>query len=104
MPANLKITVIKKLSWKEMGFDKQHPEVQDFVDAYCGLWEEGREFIVGEDGKMPADFCTWAWADIWPEICTLRFGGNFPWIKKEGLIYASCTDAVRPVLFKIERM
>lgn len=103
MRARLKITVIRKLSWKEM-FSEQLPHVSKNVADYCGLWEEGREFTVEEDGKMPEGFCTWAWADIWPVICTLRFGGNFPWMEKEGLGYSCCTDGVRPVFFKIERI
>jgi uncharacterized repeat protein (TIGR04076 family) len=103
MKARLKITVMKKLSWKEM-FPEQLPHVPEEVTEYCNRLDEGSEFIVEEDGKMPEGFCTWAWSDVWPVICTLRFGGNFPWVDKEGLAYSCCTDAVRPVLFKIERM
>jgi uncharacterized repeat protein (TIGR04076 family) len=53
---------------------------------------------------MPAGFCTWAWHDIYPAVTGLRFGGNYPWMKKEGAIYSCCSDGARPVFFKIERV
>ena len=99
----LKITVIKKLSSQEV-YGEPLPEVSENVPSYCENLEVGQEFIVDESEKMPAGFCTWAWHDIYPEVTGLQFGANFPWIKKEGLIYSCCTDGVRPVFFKIERM
>ena len=101
--SNVKITVIKKLSWKEMG-DKQLPDVAEGVADYCEMLPEGKEFIIGDKFEMPEGFCNWAWHDIYPEVMTLRFGGSFPWIKKEGMIYSSCSDGVRPVIFKLERI
>jgi uncharacterized repeat protein (TIGR04076 family) len=103
MRARLKITVIKKLSWREI-YPEPLPHVAAEVSEYCDRLDEGREFIVEADGNMPEGFCTWAWHDIYPEVCTLRFGGHFPWISKEGLVYSCCTDGVRPVFFKIERI
>jgi len=54
-------------------------------------------------GPMPAGFCTWAWHDIYPAVTSLRFGGNFPWMKKEGMVISCCSDGARPVFFRIER-
>jgi len=62
------------------------------------------EFIVEEAGAMPSGFCTWAWHDIYPAVTGLRFGGNYPWMKKDGMIYSCCSDGARPVFFKIERL
>jgi len=99
----LKITVLKKLSAKEV-YGKPLPEVAEDMSAYCDRLEVGQEFIVEESGAMPAGFCTWAWHDIFPAVTGLRFGGNYSWMKKEGMTYACCSDGARPVFFKIERV
>ena len=99
----LKITVLKKLSAQEV-YGHPLPDVDESMAAYCDRLEVGQEFTVDETGAMPAGFCTWAWHDIYPEVTALRFGGDFPWIKKAGMIYSCCTDGVRPVFFKIERI
>jgi uncharacterized repeat protein (TIGR04076 family) len=99
----LKITVLQKLSAKEV-YGKPLPEVAEDVTPYCDRLEVGQEFRVDESGAMPAGFCTWAWHDIYPAVTGLRFGGNYPWIKREGLIYSCCSDGARPVFFKIERL
>jgi uncharacterized repeat protein (TIGR04076 family) len=101
--SKVKITVAKKLDTKDI-FKTQMPETSDDFKTMCTLWEEGKEFIVQEDGKLPSDFCSWAWHDIHREISILRFGGNFPWMKKPGIVYSCCTDGLRPVIFKLERV
>jgi len=97
------ITVIKKFGRMDV-FGKELPEVAEGLDEVCNVVNEGQKFVILEDGKMPEGFCTWAWHDIYPEITTLRFGGNFPWIKEEGMIYSSCSDGLRPVIFKLSRI
>ena len=102
--SKVKITVEKKLDTRDV-FGSQMPEVSDdFQETTCTLWEEGREFTVQEDGKMPPDFCSWAWHDIHRELSVLRFGGDFPWMRNPGMGYACCTDGLRPVVFKLERI
>jgi uncharacterized repeat protein (TIGR04076 family) len=98
----IKITVVKRLSPKEV-FGEAPPEVPADLSPYCDRLNEGQEFIVEESGTMPQGFCSWAWHDIYPALTGLRFGGNYPWVTKEGMIYSCCTDGVRPVIFKIER-
>jgi uncharacterized repeat protein (TIGR04076 family) len=99
----LKITVLKKLSSKEV-YGHPLPEVSDTMAAYCDRLEVGQEFQVDEAGTMPAGFCTWAWHDLYPTVTTLRFGGNFPWMKEEGMGISCCSDGARPVFFRIERV
>jgi len=99
----LKITVIKKLSSKEV-YGQPLPEVSEEMAPYCDRLEVGQEFTVEESGAIPSGFCTWAWHDIYPAVTGLRFGGDYPWMKKEGLIYSCCSDGIRPVFFKIERL
>ena len=99
----IRVTVAKKMNLKDI-FGSQLPETSDaFQGPVCTLWEEGKEFVVEKDGKMPPDFCSWAWHDIHRDLTVLRFGGNFPWMKKPGIGYVSCTDGLRPVIFKLER-
>ncbi len=99
----VKITVLKKLSAEEV-YGGPLPEVGDEMAPYCDRFQVGQEFIMDESGTIPTGFCTWAWHDIYPAVTGLRFGGNFPWMKKEGMIYSCCSDGVRPVFFKIERL
>jgi uncharacterized repeat protein (TIGR04076 family) len=100
MVFDVKITVIKKLSTIDLyGNSLDGEELES-----CGKFTLGQEFIVGQDGNIPKGFCAWAWHDIQREVWTIRNGGRFPWIKKEGLIYSCCTDGLRPVFFKIEKI
>ena len=103
MRAPVKITVLKKLSAADV-FGQPLEELSDDLAPVCDKLETGQEFLVEESGAMPAGFCSWAWHDIHREVTALRVGGNFPWIKKEGMIYSCCTDGARPVFFKIERI
>ncbi len=79
------------------------PELEDYTTG-CKAVEVGQEFLVKEDGKMPEGFCTWAWADLWGSLTTLRFGGNLTYSKTDGLYWGSCTDGRSPVVFKMERI
>lgn len=99
--SKVKITVLKALNSQEVFGDK--PPMGEAREA-CTLFKVGQEFVVGEDGRMPEGFCTWAWNDIYGIVNTLRFGGNFPWMKEKGTNIACCTDGLRPVIFKLKRM
>jgi uncharacterized repeat protein (TIGR04076 family) len=87
---------------------------QDLADEYCkeeaGLCEvftEGQEFIYDHygEGNKPENFCEWAWHDIYKTVMTLSFKGNFgTWMKDEKMIIQCCTDGIRPVVFKVERI
>jgi hypothetical protein len=51
--SKVKITVAKKLDARDI-FGNQMPETSDaFQGPICTLWEEGKKFIVQEDGRMP---------------------------------------------------
>lgn len=100
----VKITVVKKLSTADVYGENLENDTADDFKTLCPVVDEGQEFIVEEDGKVPAGFCAWAWHDIQREVWTIRNGGGFPWIKKEGMLYACCTDGLRPVFFKLERI
>jgi uncharacterized repeat protein (TIGR04076 family) len=100
--SSLKITVLKRFEPGEV-FDQ--PIVKGAPTWACRLVQEGQVFIVEDDGKMPEGFCKDAWDDIFKFIMTLRFGGNFStWHDEPGVSVACCTDGLRPVVFKIERI
>ena len=63
----------------------------------CPVFQEGQEFVVGSPYFCPEGFCAWAWADIRTFIMAAYFGAEAPQI-------SCCTDGVRPVFFRIERM
>lgn len=99
--AKVKITVVKKIHNQALFGDK--PPVGFTAAPECDRVEMGQEFV-SDEGKCPPGFCSWAFADIQRDITHLRFGGNFPWIKEKGKILSCCTDGVRPVIFKLERI
>jgi uncharacterized repeat protein (TIGR04076 family) len=53
---------------------------------------------------MPSSFCAWAWADLQRDMVAMFHGASYPWIKQKGTIISCCTDGLRPVLFKIEKI
>ncbi len=83
---------------------------QDLVDEYCqpgqlpcSHFSVGQEFIVD---THPGDgFCDVAWNDIYKSYATLMRGGSFsPWMKDDDKLIVCCSDAIRPVTFKLERI
>lgn len=83
---------------------------QDLIDEYgegvlgpCDQFRDGQEFVL-EGADKPEDFCSWAWADIHRDLMIIHFGGDVHWIKPSGTHIACCTDGLRPVVFKIERI
>ena len=96
--ASVKITVLKKL------------KAGDVLERYgAGVEEESPLFPVGaefiaKEVNMPEGFCSWAWANIQRDVAHLALGGDYPWIREKGTMISSCTDGLRPVLFKLERM
>jgi uncharacterized repeat protein (TIGR04076 family) len=99
--SNLKITVLRRFKPEEV-FDK--PPAKGSAISECVLFEDGQIFHVKEDGRIPEGFCGWAWDDLYKVIQTLRFHGNFQWFDEPGVSISCCSDGVRPVIFKIERV
>jgi uncharacterized repeat protein (TIGR04076 family) len=98
----VKITVLKRFSPSEV-FETS-PVTPAAPLGACELFNDGQEFIVGEDMKMPEGFCTSAWVSIYSNVRLLRFGGNLPWFKQKGVAVNCCIDGLRPVVFKLERI
>jgi uncharacterized repeat protein (TIGR04076 family) len=97
--SNVKITVVKKVENDEI-----HEEfAAEGAEPVCPLVELGAEFVSKNMG-MPDGFCSWAWADIQRDVAHLAMGGDFPWMKRKGEMVSCCTDGLRPVIFKLERL
>lgn len=87
---------------------------QDLIDQYvrddleglgcCTAFEDGQEFVIDEFPTKPEGFCDWAWATIHKDVVAMMFGGAYPWIKQPGTAITCCTDGLRPVMFKVERI
>ena len=101
MVDKLKITVLKRQDPKDI-FDKYPVAEQDWF-VPCAMYKDGQEFIL--DGpNMPEGFCPSAWQTIYHNVRTLAYGGNLPYFKEKGVSISCCTDGMRPVIFKIERI
>lgn len=98
--AKVKITVVKTMTTKEIFGKELTDEVKEGVNI-CQKLKEGQEFIY--DGSIPKGFCPWAWHDIQREIYNISIGNSYPWILKQGLGYFCCNDALRPVIFRVEK-
>jgi uncharacterized repeat protein (TIGR04076 family) len=99
--SKIKITVIKRFSPEDV-FNHEYKTPNGVKVDKCSL-KEGQEWI-SENGEMPEDFCSWAWVDLSRSIHVLRFGGNFKNWAEDGVMYNACSDGVRPVCFKLERI
>ena len=99
----VKITVVNCAEPTDIFKDEQPlmPDGQHYKK--CNAFKPGDVFV-SERGRKPDNFCEWAWFDIYKDLQVLRFGGSFyPWIEDDSM-YTCCTDGVRPVTFKLERI
>lgn len=55
-----------------------------------GHHKVGQEFIL--EGETIAGLCLGAWNAIAPYLTAIRFGGDFPWEKEEGVAHIHCPD------------
>jgi len=69
----------------------------------CPNFEDGQVFVLDGIGK-PERFCSWAWADIHREIRMVAFGGGMPNVNTRQSAICCCTDGMKPVVFKVERI
>ena len=102
--SRVKVTVLKRVD-PEYIFDGNVPDQPGTGKPYeiC-RFEEGTEWVVEKSMAMPEGFCGWAWRDLYKDLAVISKGGDFdPWVNK-GEMYTACTDGIRPVSFKLERL
>lgn len=100
--AQTKITVLRRTI--EQDLIDEYINQEDSTLGPCEVFEEGQEFLLDDFPSMPEKFCDWAWADIQRDVVVVAMGGGMPWMKDPGVMVSCCTDGVRPVIFKIERV
>jgi uncharacterized repeat protein (TIGR04076 family) len=96
---DVKITVLKNMKTNEV-FEKY---AAGNMTPECNVVKSGVEYVSARM-QIPEGFCSWAWADIQRDVVHLAMGGDFPWIKEKGVMISCCTDGLRPVVFKLERL
>ena len=87
-----KITVLKKDFAEDLY--RQYPYGGPHA---CGRLEVGQVFYTDSRWNPPEGFCTWAWGDLRAVIMSIHGGHPSPMI-------SCCTDGLRPVTFKLERV
>ena len=94
-----KITVLRRMFYQDLAKEySSDPKL-----GPCDIYEDGKEYIL-EKPDMPEGFCSWAWADIQRDVISIMTGGNMDWINRDATQVVCCTDGLRPVIFKIERL
>jgi uncharacterized repeat protein (TIGR04076 family) len=98
-----KITVLKKMYNPGLANVYRRSDVHQ---GACPYYTEGQEFFIEHLGERPSDFfCDWAWNDLYKFILVMMTGGDFsPWMKDGNKFVACCTDGIKPVIFKLERI
>ncbi len=98
-----RITVLKTLYHPDLAEEYRRSDVHK---GPCPFFAEGQEFIVEYLTERPDDFrCDWAWDDIHKILLVLMTGGGFgTWMKDPNQFITCCTDGIKPVIFKVERI
>jgi uncharacterized repeat protein (TIGR04076 family) len=98
-----KITILRRLYDQELAEEYRHPEVDR---GPCKFFAEGQEFTVNYLTERPVGFgCDWAWDDIHKVLMVLMLKGDYgTWMKDKNMFITCCTDGIKPVVFKIERL
>ena len=102
--AKVKITVVKKVNIKDL-YGENPPATfeESWITPECDRFSVGQEFLV-DSHNCPPGFCNWAFSDIQRDLVHILYGGYYPWMKEKGVAISCCTDGLRPVIFKIERI
>ncbi len=98
-----KITVLKKNLFKEISEEYVVNEQKPYKP--CETFKVGQVFITDVFSGIPTGFCTWAWNDIYKVLIGFIADGNFGmWYQDKNTSITCCTDGIRPVVFKIEKI
>jgi uncharacterized repeat protein (TIGR04076 family) len=99
----VQITVLKTLYHADLAETYRRPDVPR---GPCPFFQEGQEFTVEYLAQRPEGFdCEWAWDDLHKIIFALMLRGDYrTWMVDPNTFVACCTDGIKPVVFKIERL
>lgn len=102
----VRITVVKRMANRDLieEYAGDLVRAERLAEPFCKAFSDGQEFVLTDASTMPDGFCPWAWSDLHKEILAISAGGDLrPWLRAAGVAIACCTDAFRPVAFRIER-
>lgn len=109
----IKITVLRCFTANDVFEDNLPFLPEDVPKGPCKYIREGIEYFsenlelpVGmdpDDPTTPLPFCHWAFHDIYKDMSILFFGGNFSPVLP-GVKFTTCSDGLKPVSFKLERI
>ncbi|UCD45023.1 MAG: TIGR04076 family protein [Candidatus Bathyarchaeota archaeon] len=100
--SRIRITVVRAFSTEEL-FSEDAPGTMEGYAHVCPNHHPGQEFVTDSVG-CPEGFCSWAYADIRRDINHILRDGDYGWIGRKGVAFSACTDGLRPVVFKLERI
>ena len=102
--AQCKITVLERTFNKEL-VEQYIREDRRMSFGPCELFHEGQEFITDVFTSLPQGFCPWAWDDIYKSLIFLATGdGSGTVYRDTNVVIACCTDGLRPVFFRLEKL
>ena len=98
-----KITVLKTMYNQDLAEQYRRPDIHQ---GPCPFFSEGQEFISKFVGERPEGFgCEWAWNDLQKVVIAAMLNGDFSnWMVDGNTFIACCTDGIKPVVFKLERI
>lgn len=73
----------------------------------CPVFKQGQVYVYDHSGsgEKPKGFCEHAWHDIYNDVILLCSGGDYEgWMKNKHTNVVCCTDGIRPVVFKLEKL
>jgi uncharacterized repeat protein (TIGR04076 family) len=105
MTHRVRITILRR----EFFSDLAEQYLANPKTGKCPRFRDGQEFIVDDDGffsMMHGKFCSEAWDAISRYVYAGLQGGAIMhgWTNDEKMMIACCSDGVRPVIFRIERI
>ena len=107
MTHQCRITVLRREFYPDLArAELVNPEV-----GKCGLFEEGRVFLVDRHNfdsfAEQHSFCASAWDTVKPFVRKTLRGENpyrVGWSRDPSKLVLCCNDGIRPVIFKLERL
>ena len=98
----IRITVVKRALFEELISDVA-PTNKEF--SKCEKFTDGQVFLIVGAKQIPEGFCSWAWADIQRDVAMIECGGEpKPKLNMPHSMYSCCSEGLRPVVFKIEKI
>ena len=98
-----KITVLRTMYNQDLAEQYRRPDIHR---GPCPFFSEGQEFVVEYVGVKPEGFdCDWAWNDIEKIVIAMMLNADFStWMQDPKTFISCCTDGIKPVVFKLERI